>query len=276
MQTLVWFHAMARLPFAAVQTTFTSSEAAVTAWCEWRHPVNSVVWGLVHHFLPPPFAVAVQLSTAVLSAASDAKDTATKRKLYGLETRKGSASRSVAEVPVLAAVHMTELMDEWSSDPVKRLNLKVGQLVKLRVLPVLAAEQVQQELRQQKTKSRSGLPLEASMRLSEVEGTLEGCQEKRKATECKGQHALQFSDLEVSPPSRDSLLLSHVPRVPPSLRRAAWEFVGSWCLVRPGDTVLGRSAPCMQFGRRTFFWEVSPGLSLLGGLSGEKEVCGDA
>lgn len=158
-----------------------------------------MVWGLVHHFLQPPFAVAVQLSTAVLSACpAGLRDTATKRKRDELETRQGSASHCVGQLPILAAVHITELMDEWTSDPVKRLKLKVGQMVKLRLLPVLEAEQVQQEMKQQKAKSRSGLPLEASMRLSVVEGTLREHQGKRKATDPGDQHSLQFSDLEVS------------------------------------------------------------------------------
>ncbi|PHJ22694.1 pre-rrna processing protein [Cystoisospora suis] len=187
-----------RISRSLTQAVYTSSEAALTAWCEWRHPVNTVVWGLVHHFLQPPFAVAVQLSTAVLAACGAApKDSATKRKRDELETRKGSASHCVAQLPVLAAVHITELTDEWSSDPVKRLKLKVGQVVKLRLLPVLGAEQVQQEMKQQKAKSRSGLPLEASMRLSVVEGSLREHQGKRKAPDPGDQHSLQFSDLEV-------------------------------------------------------------------------------
>lgn len=128
-----------------LQKEFTSIRDALSAAQQWRFPEGTCCLGRIQKFLKPPFAVSVQLTQLFLTECEDAE-----------------ASRTL-RIPLLASVHLTELTDEWISDPVKRLKLKVGQLVKLRILPpaVLPHAGAQQQCQSP--------PLQATLRLSAIQ-----------------------------------------------------------------------------------------------------------
>ncbi|CBZ54325.1 hypothetical protein NCLIV_047560 [Neospora caninum Liverpool] len=171
-----------------LREVFTSLPAALSAWSAWRFPPNAVCWGVVHHFLSAPFAVAVQLSSVALSP----RDGEATRP--SLRTSGGSTdTHELVQLPILAAVHVAEVLDDWVSDPVKRLDLKVGQAVKVKILPIA---QRGENGRTDKTASRSGLPLEASLRLSQVEAK-EGLRSDALRSGDLRSDALRFENLEV-------------------------------------------------------------------------------
>ncbi|PFH35246.1 hypothetical protein BESB_061330 [Besnoitia besnoiti] len=186
----------------ARRTVYTSLPAALSAWSAWRFPPGTVCWGFVHHFLSAPFAVAVQISGLSLSAASS-RGKARSSSADDLDAEE-EVIRSIVNppqrpvrVPVLAAVHTVEVLDDWVSDPVKRLQLKIGQAVKLKILPIKETAQGQREMKQRKTESRSGLPLEASLRLSRVEAPEGSKKAATGATDDLRSDDVRFEDLEV-------------------------------------------------------------------------------
>ncbi|KFG42904.1 pre-rRNA processing protein [Toxoplasma gondii p89] len=172
----------------SLSQVFTSLPNAVSAWAAWQFPPNAVCWGVVHHFLSAPFAVAVQLSSVSLSPRDPSNSSSSSL----------TSAADLVQVPVLAAVHLVELTDEWVSDPLKRLDLKVGQSVKVKVLPVATPSENKSRRTEDKkeVESRSGLPLEASLRLSRVEAKEGLTRLHRAAKDLRGDD-MRFEHLEV-------------------------------------------------------------------------------
>lgn len=149
------------------QSEFTCVRAALAAAQAWRFPEGTCCVGRLQRFLKPPFAVSVQLTQLLLRESGEAETCLTLR------------------VPLLAAVHLTELTDEWISDPVKRLHLKVGQLVKVRVLPPAAQPQGGSPQQWQAP------PLQGTMRLSAFQDKSTGlkvCGRPERLDDVKVQH----------------------------------------------------------------------------------------
>ncbi|KAL8273768.1 hypothetical protein Esti_002368 [Eimeria stiedai] len=124
--------ATAQIPAEVLEhEPFQSVKEALLAVQRWRYPEGCCCSGRVQQLLLPPFAVSVQLTQLLLQAES--------------------SKQLVLRLPLLVYVHLTELTDEWLSQPMQHMQLAVGQYVRLKMQQPPLQQQQQQQVRLQAT-----------------------------------------------------------------------------------------------------------------------------
>ncbi|OEH79939.1 pre-rRNA processing protein [Cyclospora cayetanensis] len=150
-----------------IEQPFDSVKEALLGVQRWRFPEGICCVGRIQQLLRPPFGVSVQLTQLLLASENGER---------------------ALRIPLLASVHLTELTDEWISQPLQRLQLAVGQFVKVKVLPPLPKREQQQQVQH--------MTLQASLRQQIIEGTSSDMQERTSAPQHSKKSACRPEAIE--------------------------------------------------------------------------------